>query len=127
MVDGRLEALDATGQKGESAPFSFRLPARVFTDPLARALIEQRQHLATSDAAGRKTVLLTLDALAINPERFYQDKNDIFLAVRSAFNGVKNAKTEGRHHAGGRLAVADRAEVGARRPLSAAKNCASCR
>ena len=94
MVDGRLEARDATGQKGESAPFSFRLPARVFTDPLARALIEQRQHLATADTPGRKIVMLTLDALTVDPERFYQDKNDIFLALRSAFNGVKNAKTE---------------------------------
>jgi len=94
LVDGRLEARDATGQKGESAPFSFRLPARVFTDPLARALIEQRQNLATANGAERKIVILTLDALTINPERFYQDKNDIFLALRSALNGVKNAKTE---------------------------------
>jgi len=94
VVDGRLEARDATGQKGESATFTFKLPARVFTDPLARALIEQRQHLATADAPGRKIVMLTLDALTINPERFYQDKNDIFLALRSAFNGVKNAKAE---------------------------------
>ena len=93
-VEGRLEARDATGQMGLSAPFNFRLPARVFTDPLARALVEQRQHLATSDAAGRKVVQLTLDALAINPERFYQGKNDIFLALRTAFNGVKNAKNE---------------------------------
>ena len=92
MVEGRLEARDAIGQKGESAPFRFRLPARIFTDPLARALIEQRQHLATSDAAGRRVVLLTLDALTIDPDRFYQGKNDIFLALRSAFNGVKNAK-----------------------------------
>lgn len=94
MVEGRLEARDAIGQAGMSAPFSFQLPARVFTDPLARALIEQRQHLATADAAGRKIVMLTLDALTVDPERFYQDKNDIFLALRSAFNGVKNAKSE---------------------------------
>lgn len=94
VVEGRLEARDAIGQKGVSAPFSFRLPARVFTDPLARALVEQRQHLATSDAAGRRVVLLTLDALTIDPERFYQGKNDIFLALRTAFNGVKTAKKE---------------------------------
>ena len=70
MVEGRLEARDAIGQMGTSAPFTFQLPARVFTDPLARALIEQRQHLATADAAGRKIVLLTLDALAIDPGPF---------------------------------------------------------
>ncbi|MBA2587506.1 MAG: TIGR02302 family protein [Alphaproteobacteria bacterium] len=93
-VTGHLEARDAIGQKGISAPVTFKLPARVFTDPLARALIEQRQQLATSDAAGRKIVLLTLDALTIAPDKFYAGKNDIFLALRSAFNGVKNAKTE---------------------------------
>ena len=94
IVSGRLEARDAIGQKGLSPPVTFKLPARVFTDPLARALIEQRQQLATSDAAGRKVVLLTLDALTIAPEKFYEGKNDIFLALRSAFNGVKNAKRE---------------------------------
>jgi len=94
MVEGRLEARDAVGQKGVSAPVTFQLPARIFTDPLARALIEQRQHLATSDAAGRRVVLLTLDALSIDPERFYDGKNDIFLALRSASHGVKNAKSE---------------------------------
>jgi uncharacterized protein (TIGR02302 family) len=94
MVIGRLEARDAIGQKGETAPFSFQLPARIFTEPLARALVEQRQNLATSDAAGRKVVLLTLDALTINPDRFYPGKNDIYLDLRSAFNGVKNAKSD---------------------------------
>jgi uncharacterized protein (TIGR02302 family) len=94
VVEGRLEARDAIGQVGTSAPFTFRIPARIFTDPLARALIEQRQHLATADAAGRKTVMLTLDALAIDPDRFYSGKHDIFLALRSAFNGVKNARTD---------------------------------
>ncbi|MEO7054410.1 MAG: DUF4175 family protein, partial [Rhizomicrobium sp.] len=38
MVDARLEARDAIGQVGASQPITFRLPARVFTDPLARAL-----------------------------------------------------------------------------------------
>jgi uncharacterized protein (TIGR02302 family) len=93
-VQGHLEARDAIGQKGISDPVTFTLPARIFTDPLARALIEQRQLLATGDAAGRKIVLLTLDALAIGPERFYEGKNDVFLALRSAFNGAKNAKSE---------------------------------
>ncbi len=38
--------------------------------------------------------MLTLDALAIDPDRFYDGKHDIFLALRSAFNGVKNARTD---------------------------------
>ncbi len=93
-VQAHLEARDAIGQMGASQTVSFKLPARIFTDPLARAIIEQRQRLATSDAAGRRIVLLTLDALTIAPERFYEGKNDIFLALRSAYNGVKNARRE---------------------------------
>jgi uncharacterized protein (TIGR02302 family) len=94
MVDAHLEARDAVGQKGISKTVSFRLPARVFTDPLARALIEQRQFLATFELADRHRVLLTLDALAIDPERFYDGKHDIYLAMRNAFYGVRNAKRE---------------------------------
>jgi uncharacterized protein (TIGR02302 family) len=95
VVDAHLEARDAIGQTGVSRTVTFRLPARVFTDPLARALIEERQMLATSDdAAGRRIVVLTLDALSIDPERFYDGKNDIYLAVRNASYGVKNAKKD---------------------------------
>ena len=54
MVDARLEARDAIGQAGVSSTVTFRLPARVFTDPLARALIEQRQNLATADDRGSR-------------------------------------------------------------------------
>jgi uncharacterized protein (TIGR02302 family) len=94
-VDAHLEARDAIGQTGISRTVTFRLPARVFTDPLARALIEERQMLATSDdAAGHRVVVLTLDALSIDPERFYDGKNDIYLAVRNASYGVKNAKKD---------------------------------
>ena len=53
MVDAHLEARDGAGQIGASRTVTFRLPARVFTDPLARALIEQRQELATSDGPRR--------------------------------------------------------------------------
>jgi uncharacterized protein (TIGR02302 family) len=94
MVSGHLEARDAIGQLGVSRTVSFRIPARVFTDPLARALVEQRQNLAVSDAAGRKVVLIALDALSIDPDRFYDGKHDIFLDIRSAYNGLKNANTD---------------------------------
>ncbi len=54
---------------GKSEPFAFRLPERVFTKPLARALIEQRRNLAL-DANARPLVITALDALAIAPEKF---------------------------------------------------------
>ncbi|MGA9892918.1 MAG: TIGR02302 family protein, partial [Xanthobacteraceae bacterium] len=40
-----LVAHDEGGNVGKSEPFSFRLPERVFSKPLARALIEQRRNL----------------------------------------------------------------------------------
>ena len=93
MVEAHLEARDAIGQKGVSNTISFRLPARVFTDPLARALVEQRRNIAL-DGESRRIALLTLDALSIEPERFYEGRHDIYLAQRNAFYGVRNAKTE---------------------------------
>jgi uncharacterized protein (TIGR02302 family) len=92
VVDAKLQARDAKGQVGTSRSISFRLPARVFTDPLARALIEQRQNLATADAAGRRRVAAALDALAIAPERFYEGKDAAYLALRSAYWGVRTAR-----------------------------------
>ena len=92
MVEAHLEARDAAGQVGASATVTFRLPARVFTDPLARALIEQRQDLATARCApGRKPWLTTLDALTIAPDRFYAGKHDVYLALRAAYWGVRDA------------------------------------
>ena len=41
-----LTAKDEAGNEGRSEPFNMRLPERLFTKPLARALIEQRRILA---------------------------------------------------------------------------------
>src|SRR6185437_15061013 len=41
-----LTARDEAGNEGRSEPFNMRLPQRLFTKPLARALIEQRRILA---------------------------------------------------------------------------------
>src|SRR5262249_19784424 len=41
-----LTAKDEAGNEGKSEPFNMRLPERLFTKPLARALIEQRRMLA---------------------------------------------------------------------------------
>ena len=91
-VDAHLEARDAAGNVGKSKVVSFKLPARVFTDPLGRALIEQRQNLATSDVPGRRRVAAALDALAIAPEAFYANKTDLYMGLRSAYWGVRTAR-----------------------------------
>jgi uncharacterized protein (TIGR02302 family) len=45
-VNITLIATDAAGQNGESKPMKVKLPERIFTHPLARALIEQRKAVA---------------------------------------------------------------------------------
>ncbi len=67
-----LVAHDDGGNVGKSDPFTFRLPQRVFTNPIARALVEQRRDLAL-DAHSRPHVLTALDALSLAPEKFATD------------------------------------------------------
>jgi uncharacterized protein (TIGR02302 family) len=64
-----LTAKDEAGNEGRSEPFNMRLPERLFTKPLARALIEQRRILAL-DANQNSQVYAALDALMIAPELF---------------------------------------------------------
>jgi hypothetical protein len=64
-----LAAKDEAGNEGRSEPFNMRLPERLFTKPLARALIEQRRTLAL-DANQKSQVHDALEALMIAPELF---------------------------------------------------------
>ncbi len=64
-----LTAKDEAGNTGTSEPFNTRLPERLFTKPLARALIEQRRILAL-DANQNDKVATAFDALMIAPELF---------------------------------------------------------
>jgi uncharacterized protein (TIGR02302 family) len=64
-----LTAKDEAGNEGRSEPFNMRLTERLFTKPLARALIEQRRILAL-DANQNGQVYTALDALMIAPELF---------------------------------------------------------
>ncbi len=92
-VDARLEARDGAGNRTLSAPVTFTLPARIFTDPLARALIEQRQNLAAAASPEqRAAVAAMLDALVIAPERFYDGKRTVFMALRAAYRGIGAAR-----------------------------------
>jgi uncharacterized protein (TIGR02302 family) len=64
-----LTARDEAGNEGRSEPFNMRLPERLFTKPLARALVEQRRNLAL-DANQSSQVAGAIDALMIAPELF---------------------------------------------------------
>jgi uncharacterized protein (TIGR02302 family) len=93
-VDIVLEASDALGQKGDSRSMPFTLPARIFTNPLARAMIEQRQNLASGDTVMRDRAMLTLEALTIAPDHFYQDQPNIYMGLRAAYWALKNQPRE---------------------------------
>ncbi|MBI3678191.1 MAG: TIGR02302 family protein [Proteobacteria bacterium] len=87
-----LEARDGAGQKTYSKAARTRLPARVFTHPLARALIEQRQTLALGGDQARNKVLRTLDALTYRPDLFFKDQSNVYMAMRSAFWALQSAR-----------------------------------
>lgn len=67
LVDLTLEAEDGAGQTGQSDVERFTLPERPFTNPLALALVEQRQLLAL-DANAKQRVLDLMDAITLRPE-----------------------------------------------------------
>src|ERR1700733_7577745 len=87
-----LTAKDQAGNEGRSEPFDMRLPERLFTKPLARALIEQRRALAL-DANQRPQVSDALEALMIAPELFMPDMGH-YLGLRSVAREVELARTD---------------------------------
>ena len=93
-VDITLEARDGAGQTAHSKPMRVTLPARIFTDPLARALIEQRQGLAMQKAHAKPLATATLDALTIAPERFYQNNEKLYLVLRGTYWMLRNARDD---------------------------------
>jgi uncharacterized protein (TIGR02302 family) len=91
-VDLTLTAKDDAGNEGRSEPFELTLPERIFVNPLARALIEQRRDLAL-DAEVRDRVLIALDALTIAPESFTPEV-PVYLGLRTLFWNLASAKSE---------------------------------
>lgn len=87
-----LVARDEPGQEGRSEALDTLLPARRFTQPVARALIEQRRHLAL-DAEKRADVLNTLNALSLYPEKFTPDTG-IYLGLRAAHSRLFYARSD---------------------------------
>jgi uncharacterized protein (TIGR02302 family) len=87
-----LTAKDEAGNEGKSEPFSMRLPERLFTKPLARALIEQRRILAL-DANQNSQVYAALDALMIAPELFTPEAGH-YLGLYSVAHQLEAARTD---------------------------------
>jgi uncharacterized protein (TIGR02302 family) len=82
-VLARIVVTDGAGQTGETEEVKARLPARPFFNPLARAVIEQRQTLAVA-AKNWPRVGRSFDALTLGPQNFYEKSAD-YLLIRTAF------------------------------------------
>jgi uncharacterized protein (TIGR02302 family) len=87
-----LAARDEAGQEGLSKPLDMRLPARSFTKPLARALVEQRRILAM-DANAKPRVLNAIRALAMFPEEFIKEAS-VYLGVTTAYRRLEIAVSD---------------------------------
>jgi uncharacterized protein (TIGR02302 family) len=87
-----LTAKDEAGNEGRSEPFNMRLPERLFTKPLARALIEQRRILAL-DANQNSQVYAALEALMIAPELFAPEAGQ-YLGLNSVARQLEAARTD---------------------------------
>ncbi|MGP1397782.1 MAG: TIGR02302 family protein [Inquilinaceae bacterium] len=81
-VTATLTATDAAGQTATSEPVEIVLPERVFTHPVARAIIDQRRALML-DPESAPIVSESLYTLSLRPDRFYEDRV-VFLALRMA-------------------------------------------
>ncbi|MTV17077.1 MULTISPECIES: TIGR02302 family protein [Bradyrhizobium] len=87
-----LTAKDEAGNEGTSEPFNMRLPERLFTKPLARALIEQRRILAL-DANQNGQVFAALEALMIAPEMFMPETG-YYLGLHTVSRQLEAARTD---------------------------------
>jgi uncharacterized protein (TIGR02302 family) len=79
-VEITVVATDAIGQTGASEPVRLDLPERSFTNPVARAIIEQRKELV-KDSNARDAVAEILDDLNQRPA-LYRDDAVVYLALR---------------------------------------------
>jgi uncharacterized protein (TIGR02302 family) len=84
-----LVAKDEAGQEGRSPPVELTLPTRLFANPLARAVVEQRAKLAM-DANAADGVADALDALTMAPDKGLANVKN-YLAVRSGYYRLINA------------------------------------
>jgi len=88
----QLRAEDEIGQIGLSESVNFTLPERIFTDPLAKAIIEQRKWLAQNPDDGKR-VAAFIDAFTEVPEKYYGDMT-AYLLMRNAYYKLDNIKSE---------------------------------
>jgi uncharacterized protein (TIGR02302 family) len=90
-VEIRLLAIDALGQQGESSPVRMILPERVFHNPVARAIIEERKELVKNPSSRPQVAEILGD---LRQERHLYGNDTL------AFLGMRVAQEELRHQRG---------------------------
>lgn len=91
-VEIRLVATDALGQTGESAPVHMVLPERVFHNPVARAIVDQRKELV-KDPTAAEPVAEILGDLNKRPA-LYGDDSVVYLALRLAQDELRGTDSK---------------------------------
>jgi uncharacterized protein (TIGR02302 family) len=92
-VTMRLSAVSISGKTGDSGPLDVTLPQRIFHNPLARALVEQRRNLILDPDRAPKLVETALTGLTIAPELFDTPAN-IYLGLKQANTSLKHAHSD---------------------------------
>jgi uncharacterized protein (TIGR02302 family) len=92
-VTMRLSAVSISGKTGESAPIEVTLPQRIFHNPLARALVEQRRNLIMDPDHEPKRVATALTGLSVAPELFDTPAN-IYLGLKQAKTSLEHARND---------------------------------
>lgn len=87
-----LKAVDAAKQEAVSEPKTFTLPERTFTNPLARAIVEQRRIIGL-DANRKDWVLTLIDAITLRPEDTFESTTH-YLAVMSVKTRLELAQSD---------------------------------
>ncbi|MEO1331411.1 MAG: DUF4175 family protein, partial [Pseudomonadota bacterium] len=88
-----LHAEDDAGQRAASAPKRLVMPGRRFSEPMAKALIEQRANLAWS-RYGAPRIYRILNAVTRNPDAYFEDMATPLLLIRSAISRLDYALRE---------------------------------
>ena len=92
-VEMTLHATGVSGRVGVSEPVKLRLPERTFTQPLARALVEQRRGLILDPDNEKSRVARVLAALTLAPEVFNISPS-VYLGLRAASTRLAAARSD---------------------------------
>lgn len=91
-IEVTLAATDESGQVGTAEPMLLVMPVRIFTNPLAKAIVEQRRRLAM-DATQAHKVADILDILTLAPEK-HLPGDGAYMAIRGGYLQLVNARND---------------------------------